>query len=113
MTQNYNLKWDDSKQIRHISSEFITLHALDNINGRLKGLVTVEEVQDKLDKYTPQLNKMHDMEQVILVIKDLKCHIKRGKYNGDLIVACIDPRTLTVKTVMLRNTYQMRQKLSK
>lgn len=113
MTQNYNKKWDDTSQIRHISSEFITLHALDNINGRLKGLVTLEEIQDKVDKYTPQLLKMTDYEQVMLVIKDLKCHIKRGTYNGNLIVACIDSRTMTVKTVMLRNTYQMGQKVSK
>jgi len=95
-----------------ISTEFITKHALERIQTRMVGIITLEEVKDKVDKYRPELSRMHDYNQVHIVLKKLDkvCHIHGS--SGDLVVACVDPRTVTVKTVMLRYHWQMGQKMS-
>lgn len=109
---NYKYTWNDKRQNRVISSELFTSHAIKNIKGRLSGLVTIQDVEDKINQYRPELSNMHDNEQVMIVIRQLGQTMSRNGSNGNLVVACVDPRTVTVKTVMLRHSRQLGQKLS-
>lgn len=90
-----------------ISNEFITRHAKKRIQTRMVGIITLQEIMDRVDRYRPDLAKMHAYDQVHIVMKKLDkvCHINGS--SGNLVVACVDPRTVTVKTVMLRYDWQM------
>ena len=112
MTQNYNYKWDSNKQDIKISHNLLTRHSINAINGRLSDLVTIQDVKDSVIKHHDTIIKHKSQRQVMIIIKAFKHVINRGTSNGKLIVACIDPKTITVKTVMLRHSRQMGKKVT-
>jgi len=109
--QNYNYRWNDKRQTRQISSELITAHAVNQIQTRLVGITDVDEVVDKVLQFRPTISKMKDHEQVMVVIRQLGQTISKMGSSGNLVVACVDPRTMTIKTVMLRFSRQMGKKV--
>lgn len=61
-------KWYDSNRI--ISSKLMTDHAIMRIKTRLVGIITVQEVEDMVNKFRPKLSELSEYEQVIIVIKN-------------------------------------------
>jgi len=90
----------------------MTNHAIERIKTRFVGITSVSEVEDIINKFRPELSKLSDRDQVMVVIKKLDkvCHINGS--HGNVVIACVDPRTVTVKTVMLRHSGQLGHKLS-
>lgn len=104
------LKWFEQDRI--ISTRLMTNHAMDRIKSRFDGIITINQVIDKINQYRPELSKLTHLDQVLVVIDKLDKVYHINGSHGDIIVACVDPRTITVKTVMLRHSGQLGHKLS-
>ena len=110
--QNYKFRWDDKRQNIRISNKTITDHAIKQYESRLSNLISLDEIIDSMEKHKGIITKYKHKRQVMLVVKSLNQTITVENSTGNLIVACIDPRTSTIKTLMLRNSEQMGKKVS-
>ena len=82
-------------------------HAREQLASR--AVVTEEEVIDACTKVEGQIASSRDW-QAVVVVKTLeqKVSFPDGS-NGDMVVACVDPDSRVVKTVMLRRQEQRHQ----
>lgn len=87
----------------------LTLHAREQCHQR--GFST-DEVESVVNKYASRIGESRSWE-VRVVVKKLsgKVYLPDGS-NGDVILACVDPVRMTVKTVMLQRYSQVVRKAS-
>jgi hypothetical protein len=89
----------------------LTFHAIQQILSRK--VVDEAAVLDAVNKNgakIERLGKSHN--EVRVIVKTLKGRVVcPDGSNGNLVVACIDPKTQNVKTVMLTNSYQVNEKI--
>lgn len=104
----------------------ITKHALDQIESRQEGrafsregtflgvvrqVVTVDHVEAAVTQHLKRIQKSKAPE-VRLVVRTFKAEVLCSDgSNGDVVLACIDPQTVTVKTVMLQRSGQVLHKI--
>lgn len=107
----------------------LTVHAREQIEARkdgdilaypsgklikhVTGVVTPSEVIEVVNAKIPQVKQVRGYEaRVIVKILQSIVTCEDGS-NGDVIVACVDPSTLKVKTVMLQRKSQVQRKQEK
>jgi hypothetical protein len=101
----------------------LTLHAKQQIVGRergylantgtrVKGIVSAAEVLRIVTGKESQISKLASSTvEVRVIVKRLKYSVvTEDGSNGDLVLACVDTRTMAVKTVMLQRTEQAKVK---
>lgn len=98
----------------------LSMHAINQINtrGESTGLFTVDDVTAACHAAESGIKKFTDSQEVRVIVKTVcgSVRLQDGSFgvylpdgsNGQLVVACMDPRTLTVKTVMLQRERQAR-----
>jgi len=86
----------------------LTLHASEQIQSR--GVVTATEVLEAVRRNEDVISQSQSC-QVMVIVKTFsgKICLPDGS-NGDTVLACVDPRTMRVKTVMLQRSSQVERK---
>jgi hypothetical protein len=87
----------------------LSQHSKERILTRLNGLTDEAEVIRAVTRQLPAILGIQAPE-VKIVIKTLKVFLYLDdESNGDAVVACVDPRSLRVKTVMLTRQSQLKR----
>ncbi len=86
----------------------LSRHAKEQCDAR--GIASTEEVEAAVKKAAAKIGKSNTWE-VRVVVKQFsnKVSLPDGS-NGNLVIACVDPQSGTVKTVMLQRESQTRRK---
>jgi hypothetical protein len=89
----------------------LSKHATERIDGR--GITSDREVNAVVSSYAAEIRQHQSEFEVRVVVRSLrfKVSLPDGS-NGDLVIACVDPRSLVVKTVMLQRRGQAQRKAS-
>lgn len=86
----------------------LTYHAREQITSR--GITTDSEVLDAVNQRVDQVSGSKSWEVKVVVKRlEAKVYCPDGS-NGDVVVACVDPKNLAVKTVMLQRAAQVARK---
>lgn len=96
----------------------LSRHAISQIKtrGESTGLFTVDDVAAACQAAESGIRTCKDAQEVRVIVRTVQgtVRLQDGSFgvflpdgsNGQLVVACVDPRTLTVKTVMLQRVRQ-------
>jgi len=84
----------------------ISFHSNTRINTRFAGLLTEDEVTRAISSKADRISPNYPEAKVVVKSFGRKVFANDGS-NGQHAVACVDTRTGTVKTVMLRRTGQL------
>lgn len=86
----------------------LTFHARSQCKSRG---VSPREVLRAVEQVESQIKAASDQYEAKVVVKTLHGHVfLPDGSNGDTVIACVDTRTLRVKTVMLQRSTQVERK---
>lgn len=89
------------------------MHAEHRVNERLAGITTSTQIMAIVASKVDVISKCTDW-QAVVVIKRLNRTITvrtadGQESSGNVVVACVDPKNMDIKTVMLRHSWQLRK----
>lgn len=83
----------------------LSKHSKEQAIKRVSGLVSEQEILGKVSAVAEQVKSTREW-QAMVIVKRLPAVVRRGKSSGNMVVACVEPSTMVVKTVMLRFDWQ-------
>ncbi len=91
-----------------ILNVFFSKHATLQADARdINQAEVLEAVQKNADKIARMSSRTNEVK---VIVKHTKYTVARDGSNGDMIVACVDAKTGTIKTVMYQNQWQVSYK---
>lgn len=86
-----------------------TQHAREQFNKRMKGIVSREDVERVIKAKSSEIASVTEW-QAIVVVRQLRQRMSVAGSQGRFVVVAIDPADMGIKTVMLREDWQISQK---
>jgi pyridoxine 5'-phosphate synthase PdxJ len=88
---------------------YLTRHAREQIDARQ--VCTQAEVMREVTRKAREIRRHWQEREVKVIVKTMKAKvILEGDSNGEVVVACVDPYDLGIKTVMLTRQAQIERK---
>lgn len=79
--------------------------------GKVRQVVSEDQVNAAIEKNLQRIRRSQAAE-VRVIVREFKVQVVCADgSNGDVVLACVDPRTVTVKTVMLQRSTQVAHKI--
>lgn len=91
-----------------------TAHSKERFIARLSGICTISEIENAIASKYAEISATTDW-QAIVVVKTLRQRLSikgadGSRSEGQVVVVAIDPKNMGIKTVMLRENWQINQK---
>jgi len=91
-----------------MTTPILSIHASKQIATR--HITTEEEVLQAVARHSARIQRSRAPEVKVIVRTFRTRIVLNDGSNGDVVLACVDPQTLVVKTVMLQRSSQVERK---